>query len=56
MDYGAVELSFVHVGNGGFGVGGGVEEDVSCAAVGHDFGWMLASRVCLGVSGEESLH
>ena len=43
MDYGAVDLGFVHVGDGGFGVDGGVEEDVGCAAVGHDFGRMLVS-------------
>lgn len=33
---GAVDLRFVHVGDGGFGVGLVVVEDVGGAAVGHD--------------------
>jgi len=32
----AVDLGFVHVGNGGFGVGFALVEDVGCAAVVSD--------------------
>lgn len=35
-DDGAVELGFVHVGDGGFGGGGGGVDYVGGAAVGHD--------------------
>ena len=37
MNYGAVELGFVHVGNGGFGVKGVFIENIGCSAIGHDY-------------------